>query len=67
MDDKELLDSIKENPAEFSRLFNEYYKQIFGYVLRRTGDFDGAADIAAETFAKAFVSIKRLSYPVIRA
>jgi RNA polymerase sigma-70 factor, ECF subfamily len=58
----ELLNKIKQNPAEFSELFKLYYKQIFGYIFRRTVVFDDTADIAADTFMSAFRHINRFSY-----
>ena len=62
MTEIELLNSIKNNPADFSELFKLYYKPIFGYIIRRTGDFDDTADIAANTFLKAFIHINNFSY-----
>jgi RNA polymerase sigma-70 factor, ECF subfamily len=62
MDEFEFLTKIKNNPAEFSELFKLYYKPIFGYIFRRTGDFDSSADIAADTFLKAFRGIQNFSY-----
>lgn len=62
MSETELLNKIKNNPALFSELFKLYYKPIFGYILRRTGGFDDTADIAAETFFKAFRHISNFSY-----
>jgi RNA polymerase sigma-70 factor (ECF subfamily) len=62
MDEIELLARIKNNPTEFSELFKLYYKPIFGYIFRRTGDFDCSADIAADTFLKAFKNIQSFSY-----
>jgi RNA polymerase sigma factor (sigma-70 family) len=62
MSEIELLNKIKSNPAFFSELFKLYYKPIFGYILRRTGDVDDTADIAAETFLKAFRHINNFSY-----
>jgi RNA polymerase sigma-70 factor (ECF subfamily) len=62
MTESELLNKIKSNPAFFSELFKLYYKPIFGYVLRRTGDFDETADITAETFFKALKYINNFSY-----
>lgn len=62
MTDLELLLQIKQNPAAFSVLFKEYYKPIFGYILRRTGDFDDTADIAADAFLKAFHHIHHFDY-----
>ena len=49
-------------PVQFAELFNLYYKPIFGYILHRTGNIDDTADIAAETFFKAFRHIQNFSY-----
>jgi len=62
MDESELLESIKKNPENFSELFKLYYKKIFGYIIRRTGSFDDTADIAADTFLKAFRNINNFRY-----
>ena len=62
MRESELLNKIKNNPADFSEIFNIYYQPVFGYIFRRTGDFDDAADIAADTFFKAFANISNFSY-----
>jgi RNA polymerase sigma-70 factor (ECF subfamily) len=62
MDEAELLNNIRKNPESFSELFRLYYKSIFGYILRRTGSFDDTADIAADTFLKAFSNIKNFRY-----
>lgn len=62
MTETELLNKIKNNPDDFSQLFKLYYKPLFGYILRRTGDFDESADIAANTFFKAFRHINNFSY-----
>jgi RNA polymerase sigma-70 factor, ECF subfamily len=62
MIESELLERIKSNPGDFGELFKLYYKPVFGYILRRTGNFDEAADIAAETFLKAFRHINNFTY-----
>jgi RNA polymerase sigma-70 factor, ECF subfamily len=62
MDEKDLIDKIKKTPEAFSVLFKSYYKPIFGYVIRRTGNFDDSADIAADTFLKAFHNIHNFRY-----
>lgn len=62
MTEPELLKKIKENHAQFSEIFKLYYKPIFGYIFRRTANFDDTADIAADTFFKAFTHINRFSY-----
>jgi RNA polymerase sigma-70 factor, ECF subfamily len=62
MYEKDLLDRIKQRPAHFSEIFKLYYKQIFGYIFRRTGNFDDTADIASDTFLKAFRHIHNFKY-----
>lgn len=62
MSDLELIAQIKQDPASFSILFREYYLPIYGYIFRRTGEAEAAADIASETFAKAFKSIPYFNY-----
>jgi RNA polymerase sigma-70 factor (ECF subfamily) len=62
MNEAELLRSIRKKPEKFSELFKLYYKPIFGYIIRRTGSFDDTADIAAETFLKAFQHIHNFKY-----
>src|SRR5438093_9679502 len=40
--------------GEFDRIFSEYSTPIYNYVLRMVGDADRAADIAQDTFIKAY-------------
>jgi len=47
--------------AEFDRLFTEYSTPIYNYVLRMTGDADRAADIAQDTFIKAYRKLETLA------
>ena len=62
LDEKELLEKIKKDPSEFSILFRDYYRVIFGYVFRRVTDFDTAKDIVSETFRKAFIHVRYFDY-----
>ena len=57
--ERELLQRIKTDRKEFGTLFDHYYKPIFGYLYRRTGEYDLSKDMAAETFLKAFLSIEK--------
>lgn len=61
MNETGLSTQIKEDPATFRELFRLYYKPIFGYVFRRTGNFDDTADIASETFFKAFKAVPKFT------
>lgn len=61
-DEQLLLEKISSDPKEFGILFDQYYSRIFGYVLRRTLNYDLAGDITAETFLKAFLKINAFKW-----
>ncbi len=54
--------AAKADPARFSVLYDKYYKAIFVFTYRRTGDEDLAADITSHVFLKALVNIKKFEY-----
>jgi len=55
--ENELLLRIKRDPEAFALLYDKYYNSIFGYVFRRTGQYDLSRDITAETFLRAYQKI----------
>jgi RNA polymerase sigma-70 factor (ECF subfamily) len=55
------LDRSVARDAEFDRLFNEYSAPIYSYALRMIGDADRAADIAQDTFIKAYRKLDTLT------
>jgi len=61
-EEKLLLEKIKKDPKAFGVLFDQYYNKIFGYILRRTLNYDLAGDITAETFLKAFLKINSFKW-----
>lgn len=62
MGEAETIEHIKKEPGQFSIIFNEYYQAIFGYIYRRTGLFEVSADLASETFLKAFQYLPKYVY-----
>jgi RNA polymerase sigma-70 factor (ECF subfamily) len=54
-------DGSDARKAEFDRLFTEYSAPIFNFVLRMVGDADRAADIAQDTFIKAYRKLHTLT------
>ncbi len=53
----QLIEQCRTDNAAFGQVFDFWYKPIFGYIYRRTADYDLSRDIAAETFLKAFLKI----------
>jgi len=52
-EEKELVRQAQKAPDAFTELYDQYYPKIFGYVLRRTANFEAAQDITSETFFNA--------------
>jgi RNA polymerase sigma factor (sigma-70 family) len=55
--DEELLTSGR--PAAFGLFYERRVREVLGYMMRRTGDPEAAADLTAETFAAAIVARRR--------
>ena len=50
MDDNPRMGLQDPRAERFERLYATYHPQVFGYVLRRCGRPEDAADVIAETF-----------------
>jgi len=62
----QLIEQCRTDAAAFGQVFDAWYKPVFGYIMRRTGDYDLSKDIAAETFLKAFLKIGGFQWRGIR-
>ena len=49
----------KEDPQEFSLLYEKYFKRIFLFILHRMGEKDIAGDLTQEVFIKALQGSKK--------
>lgn len=57
-EDNKLIRQIKNgDKAAFEQLVKKYYRNIFSYCYRRTGDEDTAADLTQDIFLKLIASI----------
>lgn len=62
MNEEQLLKDIEADPRKFGEVYEAFHPNIFGYVYRRTMDYDAARDVTAETFLKAYVNISRFQW-----
>ena len=62
MDEEQLLKDIENDPQQFGQLYEAFHNRIFGYVYRRTTNYEAAKDITAETFLKAYVNIGKFKW-----
>ena len=56
-EEKELVKRAKKDPEAFGKLYDQYYSQIFGYILKRVANLEIAQDVCSETFLKALKNL----------
>ena len=62
MNEEQLLTDIQADPQKFGQLYEAFHNKIFGYVYRRTTDYEAARDITSETFLKAYANISQFKW-----
>lgn len=62
--EKELkqVEAAKADPARFGILYDKYYKPIFVFIYRRTGQEELTADLTSMVFMKAMMNIQKYEY-----
>jgi RNA polymerase sigma-70 factor (ECF subfamily) len=58
-DDDELLGATATEPQAFGTFYRRHATAVLGYLRRRTGDVETAADLTAEAFAQALMAAER--------
>lgn len=61
-EEKELVEKARQDPEVFGKLYDQYYSQIFGYVLKRVANIEIAQDITSEVFFKALKNLGRFRW-----
>lgn len=54
--------AAKNDPARFDVLYEKYFRSIFVFVYRRTGNEELTADITSHVFLKALINIKKYEF-----
>ena len=54
-----LIEQSKTKPDAFGRLYDRYYRPVFGFLLSRTHNVEVAKDLCSETFFQALKNIRR--------
>lgn len=57
LDEAELIELAKTDPAAFGELYERYVKRIYNYIYYRTGNHHDAEDLTARVFARALQHI----------
>jgi DNA-directed RNA polymerase specialized sigma subunit, sigma24 homolog len=61
-EEKELVERARRDPEVFGELYDRYYSQIFGYVLKRVANIEIAQDITSEVFFKALKNLGQFKW-----
>ena len=57
--DDDVLAAVNGEPEAFGVFYRRHVRALLGYLVRRTGDAELAADLCAETFAAALDGLHR--------
>jgi RNA polymerase sigma-70 factor, ECF subfamily len=57
-----LIEMAQRQPERFGVLYDRYYRQIYLFVYKRTGDEELAGDLVSQVFLKAMVNLPKYQY-----
>ena len=57
IEEKELVERARRDPEVFGKLYDQYYSQIFNYILRRVANLEIAQDLTSEVFFKTLKNL----------
>lgn len=60
--EKKIVEEAKKNPEAFGMLYDEFYKPIFNYVLKRTANIELTQDLTSQTFFKALKGLGKFRW-----
>jgi RNA polymerase sigma-70 factor (ECF subfamily) len=61
-EEKRKIGEAKKNPQAFGQLYDEFYRPILKYILRRTSDIELTQDLTSQTFFKALKGLKKFRW-----
>ncbi len=56
------IEAAKADPARFDVLYEKYYKVVFVFVFRRTGNEELTADLVSNTFLKGMLVLPKYQF-----
>lgn len=61
-EEKQLIETARNDPLAFGKLYDQYYSKISNYLLHRLSRADIAQDITSEVFFKAMTKLHLFSW-----
>lgn len=61
-EEEKLISRSKNDSEAFGELYDNYHSQIYGYILKRTGNIAIAEDITSDTFFKALDNLSKFRW-----
>jgi RNA polymerase sigma-70 factor, ECF subfamily len=60
--DLHLIEQAQQDPEQFRKLYERYFKQIFVFIHHRVRDKAITADLTSQVFLKALLNLKKYRY-----
>jgi len=57
-----LVEAARADPQAFGVLYEKYYRQIFTFVYKRTGEEEVAGDLTSQVFLKAMLALPKFRF-----
>jgi len=61
-EEAKIIQRAKQDPEVFGLIYEKYYKPVFLFINRRTGDSEATADITSQVFLKAMLSVQQWQF-----
>ncbi|HEU4718603.1 MAG TPA: sigma-70 family RNA polymerase sigma factor [Bacteroidia bacterium] len=62
LQEQQLVEEAKRDPAQFRPLYNRYYERIFLFIWQRVDDKEVAFDITSQVFLKAMLNLHKYEF-----
>jgi RNA polymerase sigma-70 factor (ECF subfamily) len=61
-DERLLIEAAQRDPARFAELYENNFKRVYAYVVRRVGDRAETEDLTSEVFHHALANLRRFEW-----
>ena len=62
LEEKEIIDKAKSDPACFEVIYNNHFSSIYFFVFKRVADMEVAADLTSEVFLNALTHLRKFKH-----
>ena len=60
--ERQVIEAAKKDARAFGKIYDQYFEQIFSFVLRRTDDEEVSGDVTSQVFLKALQGLNKYQF-----